>query len=103
MNKLIAIPALLMTLHANAECPPFVPLEEPTIPDGTAASMHEMYEAQVVVKNYVATIENYLACNKNLQAIQHNRGALLAQRAAANYNAELQVFREQGNVVATAN
>lgn len=102
MNKLLALPALLLTANTWASCPAPMPKEAPTIPNGQTASIEEMHATREAVSDYVAGVEAYLDCRATtLHPLIHNRAVYLAETTADSWNNALQTFRERENMLAT--
>jgi peptidyl-prolyl cis-trans isomerase A (cyclophilin A) len=82
------------------------PPATPAIPDGTVASMEQMVAAQSQVRDFVAAGEAYLAClakviddenrgaeDRNIAISEHNRMVSAMEQSAADFNAQIKVFK----------
>ena len=111
MGNAISIPQLTVALFALAggsaaiacEYPPLV-----TIPEGRAATLEEMLEAQTGVRNYVTAMETYLACVeeeltvagedapevfKSIMFSRHNVALAEMEAIATHFNEQIQLYR----------
>jgi len=50
-SALIALPAMLIALQANAECPADFPANKPVVPNGATASEADMLAAKKAVES----------------------------------------------------
>lgn len=101
MKRTIALSTLLFALNASADCPSRIPTQMPAIPDGPTASEQAMRGGQIAVQAYVSTIEAYLRCrNILLRDGPYNELLDRAISAADAYNRELQVFKQQDDMLA---
>ncbi len=96
-SALIALPAMLIALQANAECPADFPANKPVVPNGATASEADMLAAKKAVESFVAEGEAYLACS-NLITVLHNRKVEKLNRAAAAFNEEAARFNDRVQV-----
>ena len=98
----LSLGAVIMALSLSAkavECSRAFPGEAPPAPDGRTASHAEMEDAQLAIGNYVRSVESYLVCwEPLLNAVIHNQMVDRARAAADAYNAQLSVYRQQGDV-----
>ena len=111
MGNAISIPRLSVALFALAggnaaiacEYPPLV-----TIPEGRAATLAEMLEAQIEVRTYVTAMETYLACVeeeltvagedapevfKSIMFSRHNVAVAEMEAIATHFNEQIQLYR----------
>ena len=101
VHIILATPALLLALHANAACPPLPVMPSPVVPDGGSATAKAMEVAQEKVQAYVSAIEGFLECRgKKLHTLVHNGMVIRAETAATDFNRELRKFRDLESEVA---
>jgi hypothetical protein len=83
-----------------------LPPTAPTITDGSTASMEEMLAGQGHVKQFVAAGDAYIAClakiidsperspaDRNAATAEHNRTVKSMEQVAAEFNAQIRVFK----------
>jgi hypothetical protein len=86
-----------------------VPPTPPAITDGGTASRDEMLATQGLVKQFVAAGDAYIAClariidntertpaDRNAATAEHNRMVSAMEQAAADFNAQLRIFKGRG-------
>ena len=100
MKTTVALFLTAFSTASLADCVRTFP-EVPVIPDGRVANQAQMYAAQEAVKSYVKTGVTYLNCRTHLNFMNHNRKVRALENAAAEYNAQLAIFRERPEQVAT--
>jgi peptidyl-prolyl cis-trans isomerase A (cyclophilin A) len=86
-----------------------VPPTPPAIADGSTASRDEMVAGQGRVKQFVAAGDAYIAClakiidgperspiDRNAATAEHNRVVGAMEKAAADFNAQIRIFKGRG-------
>ena len=100
MKAIVVLLSVLASGAAFANCQDAALLDKPAVPDGSAATLEQMEQARDAMAEYVAAGEAFLDCAEP-PAFQHNYVVQRIERAAEEFNAELERFKQTRQAVAS--
>ena len=99
MKAIVVLLAALASGATYADCRNAALLDKPEVPNGSEATIEQMEQAHEAVAEYVAAGEAFLACAQP-PAFQHNYVVQRIERAAEEFNIELERFNQSREAVA---